>query len=172
MQSKGFTLVELLIVLAIVAVVAAIGMAGWRNARVRGNETSALASLTAINQAQFAFSQTCGSGRFARSLLALGAPMPTSGQPFLSADLTQPDPVHKSGYQFTLGGTEDPDLKPTCTGPVGAIGYQVTADPLTPGVTGTRFFGSNTDRIVYSDGVTFAGNMPETGAPSHGSEIK
>jgi hypothetical protein len=51
-------------------------------------------------------------------------------------------------------------------------GYQVTADPLIPGSTGDRFFGSNTDRVVYHDTATFSGNMPETGAPGHGVEIK
>jgi len=51
-------------------------------------------------------------------------------------------------------------------------GYFVTADPIIPGTTGVRFFGSNVDRVVYEDAATFAGNMPETGAPEHGAEIK
>ena len=51
-------------------------------------------------------------------------------------------------------------------------GYQATADPISPGVTGMRFFGTNADRIVFGDTVTYSGNMPETGAPAHGAEIK
>jgi hypothetical protein len=39
-------------------------------------------------------------------------------------------------------------------------------------VSGIQFFGTNTDRVVYSDSATFAGNMPETGAPGHGVEVK
>jgi type IV pilus assembly protein PilA len=172
-KASGFTLVELLIVMAIIAVIAAIGMAGWRNARVRGNETTALASLTAINQAQFGFAHTCGGGRFAPTFAALGTPMPATGQAFLSADLTQSDPIVKGGYRFTMAGTEDPDNKPSCTGALGLLQtYQVTAEPTHPGVTGLRFFGTNTDRVVYSDSVTFAGQMPEAGAPGHGAEIK
>lgn len=169
---RGFTLVEILVVFAIIAVVAAIGMAGYRNAKIRGNETTALASLTAVNQAQFAYAQTCGNGRFAPTLQALGAPMPTTGDAFLSADLAMPDPVQKSGYDFVLGGLADADAKLTCTAVVGLESYQLTADPVRPGITGMRFFGTNGDRVVYSDTVTFKGNMPESGAPAHGAEIK
>ena len=43
---------------------------------------------------------------------------------------------------------------------------------MAPGVSGSLFFGTNTDRVVYSDTSTFAGNMPETGPPGHGSEVK
>jgi prepilin-type N-terminal cleavage/methylation domain-containing protein len=170
--SSGFTLIELLLVLAIVGVVVSIGMAGFRVARVKGNETAALSALTAINQAQVAFAQACGNGRYAPTLAALGAPMPTSGRGFLSPDLTTGDPVVKSGYQFVMTGTEAVDVKPACTGIMPVSGYTVTADPLIPGTTGDRYFGSNTDRVVYQDGETFAGNMPGTGAPAHGAEIK
>jgi prepilin-type N-terminal cleavage/methylation domain-containing protein len=169
---RGFTLVELLIVLAILGIVTAVGMAGYRNARVRGNETAAVAALTAINQAQASFAQVCGNGQFAPSLVALGTPMPASGQPFLSADLTFNDTTAKSGYVFVVAGTEAPDAKPSCIQVMPVPGYAATADPVTPGVTGVRFFGTNADRIVYEDTVTFVKNMPETGAPAHGSEIK
>jgi prepilin-type N-terminal cleavage/methylation domain-containing protein len=171
-SDRGFTLIELLTVMAIVGVVLAIAMAGYRHARVRGNETAAVAALTAINQAQAAFAQVCGNSHYAPSLVALGTPVPASGEPFLSADLTLSDPIAKSGYVLVLSGTEAPDARPSCIGVMPVAGYQVTADPLTPGATGLRFFGSNTDRIVYEDTATFAGNMPETGAPAHGAEIK
>lgn len=171
-RSRGFTLIELLLVIALVGVLVSIGMAGFRVAKVKGNETAALAALTAVNQAQVAFAQACGNGRFAPTLPALGVPMPTSGHAFLSPDLTTGDTVVKSGYQFVMTGTDAVDVKPACTGVMPVFGYIVTADPLVPGATGDRFFASNTDRVVYQDTDTFIGNMPATGAPGHGTEIK
>lgn len=171
-QDRGFTLIELLIVFAIVGVVVSVGMAGWRAARVRGNETAALAAMNAVNQAQAAFAHACGNGRFAPTLAALGTPMPTTGHGFLSPDLTTGETVIKSGYLFALAGTEAVDAKPACTGVAPAATYQLTADPAIPGATGDRFFGSNGDRVIYEDVASFSGNMPETGAPAHGKEIK
>lgn len=169
---RGFTLVELLVVLAIVGVVVAVAMAGFRVARVRGNETAAVAALTAINQAQVAFAQVCGNGKFAPTLAALGAPMPTTGRAFLSPDLTTGETVVKGGYLFVMQGTKAVDSKPACTGVDPVAGYLVTADPVIPGSTGDRFFATSTDRVVYEDKATFIGNMPETGPPAHGAEIK
>lgn len=168
----GFTLVELLVVMAVVAVVASLAMAGYRRARVHGNEVAALAALAAINEAQAAFAHVCGNGRFAPTLAALGKPMPSTGHPFLSPDLTQADPVSKSGYRFVLSGSAVEGDTPACTGDTPVSGYQVTADPMIPGATGLRFFGSNSDRVVYEDTATFAGNMPKSGPPSHGGEIR
>ena len=54
-----------------------------------------------------------------------------------------------------------------------AEGYAATADPVNPGVTGVHFYGVNADRIIYLDEQqTFTGNLPESGAPTHGGEIK
>lgn len=171
-RAAGFTLIELLIVFAIVGVVLAASMAGYRYARVRGNEASALASLTAVNQAQSSFAQVCGNGRFAPTLAALGKPMPTTGQAFLSPDMTVSDPLIKSGYQFVMTGTEAVDNRTACNDAIPVESYQLTADPVNPGATGHRFYGTNTDRVVFEDTVTFTGNMPEKGAPGHGTEIK
>lgn len=171
-RAAGFTLLELLLAMAIIGIMAAIAMAGYRHALVRGHETSAVASLTAINQAQAAFAQVCGNGHFAPTLIALGKPVPATGQAFLSPDLTLADSVSKSGYHVVMAGTAALDVKPSCVEVMPVTGYYVTADPIVPGTSGRRFFGSNQDRIVYEDMVTFVGSMPESGAPAHGAEIK
>lgn len=167
----GFTLVELLIVIAIIGVVSAMAVAGYRHARVRGAEAAALAGLKAINQAQFSFSQTCGNQRYSPSLAGLGTPHPVTGQPFLSGDMTT-DPLVKSGYIFVMSGTEVPDAPKTCNGLSPVSSYKVTADPATAGVTGEKYYATNTDRAIFEDSATYAQDMPETGAPGHGSEIK
>ena len=168
---RGFTLVELLIVIAVIGVISAMAMAGYRHAQVRGAEAAAVAGLRAINQAQFSFSQTCGSQRYSPTLAGLGIPHPATGQAFLSSDMTM-DPLVKSGYLFVMSGTEVPDAPKTCNGlaPVGS--YRVTADPATPGVTGSLYYATNTDRVIFFDTATFSQDMPETGAPGHGTEVK
>jgi prepilin-type N-terminal cleavage/methylation domain-containing protein len=169
--AAGFTLVELLIVVSIIGILLSISMAVYGHARVRGHESSTVAALVAINQAQFAFAQACGKQRFGPTLSALATPMPTTGQAFLSPDMAA-DPLVKSGYRVIMTGTPVGDGGLTCTGVPGVESYQVTADPMTPGVSGSRFFATNTDRVLYEDQVTFAGNMPESGAPGHGVELK
>lgn len=170
-RQHGFTLIELLIVLAIIGLLASISMATFRSARVRGSEAAAIGALHAITQAQFAFSQACGNQRYAPTLASLLTPMPSTGHGFLSPDLAS-DPVVKSGYQIVMSATPITDPGLTCIGVAGVDGYQLTADPLKPGLSGSRFFAANTDRVVYEDLVTFVGNMPETGSPGHGTEVK
>jgi len=172
MSERGFTLIELLIVLAIVGLIAGVAMAQYRTVRVRGNEVAAIAALHAIGQAQFAFAQSCGNQRYAPTLVALGTPMPTTGNAFLSPDMTVADPLVKSGYTFVLGGTAVTDNGLTCTGVTPVASYQVSADPVNPGISGMRFFGTNTDKAIFEDTATFAGNMPETGNPGHGIELR
>jgi prepilin-type N-terminal cleavage/methylation domain-containing protein len=170
-RQSGFTLIELLIVLSIIGILGATSMAIYRNARVRGGETVAVATLQSITQAQFAFAQLCGNQRYAPSLAALTVPMPTTGQAFLSPDLGV-DPLVKSGYRFTLGGTALTDTGLTCTGVTPVETYRVTADPERPGLSGVRYFATNTDRVLYEDVETFSPNMPESGPPPHGTEMK
>ncbi|MEO6212127.1 MAG: prepilin-type N-terminal cleavage/methylation domain-containing protein [Vicinamibacterales bacterium] len=167
----GFTLVELLIVMAIIAVISAIAVAGYRHARVKAGEVVAMAALQTINQAQFSFSQTCGDQRFSPTLAGLAVPAPTTGQGFISPDLAG-DPIVKSGYQFVMTGTPTTDGRLSCNGLTPVTSYQVSADPTAGGVSGALFYATNTDRTVFADTATFAGNMPETGAPGHGSEVK
>ena len=160
----GFTLIELLIVVAIVGILASVGMAVYRHARVRGAEVAAIAALTAINQAQLAFAQACGNQRYAPTLVSLGLPMPSTGHAFLSPDLTLSDPLLQGGYQYVMTGTEVTDTGLTCTQQTPIASYVLTADPIRPGLSGTRWYGTNTDRVVFEDTTTFVGNMPETAA--------
>jgi prepilin-type N-terminal cleavage/methylation domain-containing protein len=171
-RAAGFTLVELLIVVSIIALLASISIALYRNARVQANEAGAVAALRAINDAQFAFAQTCGNQRYSPTLAGLGVPVPATGKGYLGPDLAVADPVVHQGYTLVLTATVLTDDTRTCNAEAAASSYQVTADPLNPGLSGVRFFGTNTDRAIFDDIATFVGNMPENGAPGHGSEIR
>jgi hypothetical protein len=131
-----------------------------------------VAALQAINQAQFVFMQSCGKQRYAPNLVTLGTPVPGFEHGFISGDLAVADPLVKSEYVFRLSGTEATEGEQTCTGATPLVSYRLTADPAVPGSTGTTFYGTNTDRVIYSDTASFADDMPETGAPGHGAEIR
>jgi Tfp pilus assembly protein PilE len=163
-----------MIVLAILGIILAVAFARYGNMHARGNEASAIASIRAIAAAQWAFAQTCGHQKYAPTLAALGQPAPATGEAFLSPDLTSGDVVEKEGYQFriTAQPSEDATTATACNGSTLVSSYAATADPTHPGTSGDRYFAVNADRVMYEDTQTFTGNMPETGAPGHGAEIK
>jgi prepilin-type N-terminal cleavage/methylation domain-containing protein len=172
-RERGFTLIELMIVLAIMAIVMAIAFTAYRNMKSRGNEASALASLRSIAAAQAQFSMTCGNMKYAVGLPALGKPVPTTGEAFLSPDLTAGETIEKSGYSLHMAGKPIDDAPPACNGAAVAEGFAATADPLQPGVTGAVFYGVNADRILYRDEEkSFKEDLPEKGAAPHGQEAK
>jgi len=175
--SRGFTLIELVVVAAIIAIIMTIAMPIYLHGRIRANETSAVTSLQAINQAQHVFAQTCGRQRFAPSLPSLAKVNPGTSEAFLSPDLTGANEVIKNGYLFRMSGSEVPldvGVEPllACNGETPVEGYQATADPVHPGNSGIKFYGTNTMVVVYEHLETLNGRMPETGAPNLGQEIK
>ena len=171
-NSDGFTLLELLVVAAIVAVLAGAAMVGYRESKIRAGEASTVSTLRSLNQAQFIYMQSCGKQRYAPTLVALGTPAPGDEHGFVSADLAVSDPLVKSGYIIQMIGSAATEGEQTCTGTVPLTGYRITADPEIPGISGRHFYGTNGDRVIYGDLESFQNNMPETGPPGHGAEIK
>ena len=171
-SESGFTLIELLVVMAIIALLASMAMFGVRHARIRSAEASAISTLTSINRGQFMYMQSCGHQRYAPTLLALASPAPGDEHGFISTDMAAAEALPKSGYVFQMTGTPATEGEQTCTGGVPLDRYKLTADPLSPGISGRHFYGTNTDRVIYEDLASFATDMPETGAPGHGTEIK
>lgn len=157
----GFTLIEVLLVTAIIGLLAAMAFPNLRRARLAANESSAIGSLRTIGSAQQSFWSSCGAGMYASSLEVLGRRV--AGMPgYLSPDLAGAVPVVKSGYEFDLDYDE---AGPTadCHGETTAEGYRVTADPQVG--QGRRFFGLNTLGVIYQSPETLYTVMTDDTAP-------
>ncbi len=138
---NGFTLMELLIVMAIIAILMLIAIPTMGNMKRYADETSAQQSIRAINMAQSQYESTYPSNGYACSLTALGGD-PKAGPPSATnAQMLQQDLATgiKSGYTFTIGNC----TKVNQNGTDRVTGYTVVATPLTVGQTGNRTFCSD-----------------------------
>ena len=136
-KNKGFSLIELLIVVAIILIIAAIAIPNLLRSRMAANEASAVGSLRTINTAAVTYSSTYPSVGYPASLAALGTSGTASSA---SSDLV--DNVlaagTKSGYGFTFtAGTGTP-----------STGYSVNADAVAQGTSGTRGFYTDQSGVI------------------------
>jgi len=127
-RRRGFSLIELMIVIAIILIIATIALPKLNRAKMYAHETAAIKTLQTIHTAQTQYQSQFG--RFATSLTELGPPQ--SGQPGpQAADLIENSLAagEKSGYKFTVTGNQ--------------AGYVISAVPVAYNSTGSRTFYSD-----------------------------
>jgi type IV pilus assembly protein PilA len=138
-KQKGFSLIELLIVVAIILIIAAIAIPNLLRARMAANESSAVASIRTINTGEITYNASYPTVGFAPTLSALGGVTPCVPSQAAACVI---DSVlaggSKAGYTFTATGAGGPP----------AVQYFATAVPAVVNQTGIRSFCSFEDAVI------------------------
>jgi hypothetical protein len=174
-DEAGFTLIDLLFVVALIGTVCTIALPTLLRARTSAQAASAIADMRVVNSAQLSYAITCGSGFYAPDLPTLGWLPPGSRHPFLSQDLTAAPAVIKSGYRIQMLGTGVAGAPPGCSGlgpGLGAPAYKAGADLMDAGNPIQRHFATNATGVIVEDTASLFAGMPEAGPPGVGTPIQ
>jgi len=147
--ARGFSLIELLIVVTIILIIAAIAIPNFMRSRMAANETAAITNLRTIVTAQVAYSSSYGNG-FAPDLTSLnGTGAVNCGAAGLIDNTLATG--QKTGYAFALTpGTLITNVPAGC-GAAGVVNFLLTATPLVVGTTGQRSFCTLENGLIRQD---------------------
>jgi type IV pilus assembly protein PilA len=142
-QQKGFSLIELLLVVSIILIISAIAIPNFLRSRMRANEASAVASLRAITTAAMTYSITYPDLNFPANLTDLGGATPCSATSSTGACLIDAVLANgtKSGYNFVWTGD----------GLVPSVSFTLTAAPQVVGSSGQNMFCTDQTGIIRFD---------------------
>jgi len=139
---KGFSLIELLLVVAVILIISAIAVPNFLRSRLRANEASAVASLRVINTAAVTYSITYPDLGFPAQLTTLGGANPCSAsstQSCLIDDILAQGT--KGGYAFVWTGD----------GAIPSVSFQVTGTPQSIGGSGQNMYCTDQTGLIHYD---------------------
>ena len=163
---RGFSLIELLIVVAIILIIAAIAIPNLLRSRIAANQASAVGSLRTLNTAEVTYSTTYNTG-FSATLSDLGPAAAGQNTPTATAaglvdevlsgigtaggSATTAQTSSKSGYSFVYT-----PATPDTSGKIDY--YTITASPISPGTTGTNFYFTDQSGVIRQNSTQLAGS--------------
>jgi type IV pilus assembly protein PilA len=138
-RQLGFSLIELLIVVAIIIVIITFALPKLTQPTIQANEASAINSIATIQKAQVMYASRYPMQGFTCTLSSLGPPPQGQSASTGAADMIDGRLAAgaKDGYTFSISGCTTAGRSNT------AVTYQVTATPIAPGQTGIRAFCSD-----------------------------
>jgi type IV pilus assembly protein PilA len=139
---RGFTLMELMIVIALILIIAAVAIPSMKEAQIHANEASAVASIRTISVAEISYQATYGG--YAESLPNLGGAEPCHKSPETACLLDESlAGGSKSGYRFVAPGGNPSGGENTS--------YVASAAPEVFDRTGKRLFCSTDKNVIRAD---------------------
>ena len=165
-DSAGFSLIELLIVVAIILIIAAIAIPNLLRSRIVANQASAVGSLRTLNTAEVTYAVTYNTG-YSSTLGDLGPPAAGNAPVATAAGLVDETLAGTVENGVTIGASATESAKsgyqitytPGATDTTGRYNtYSITATPVSLGTTGTNFYYTDQSGVIRQNSTAVAGS--------------